>query len=170
MTDSQSSKLEVLDFLKSIVITVKPELILETGTFIGSSAIKMAEGLKENGFGHLITLEYDAAVFAKAKERIEGSGLGEWIDCRNESSLAAKVDGPIDLYFCDSLLGTREQEIRNFLPQVNSQGLILVHDASSHFAVVPEAMLRLEQEGLISTVLLSTPRGIAIAQKRQDRR
>jgi len=169
MTDSQTSELEVLEFLKSVVTTIKPRLILETGTFIGAGAIRMAEGLRENGFGRIVTLENDPAVFAKAKERIEASGLGEWIECRNESSLDAKIEGSIDLYFCDSLLGVREQEIRKFLPQINPQGLILVHDASSHFAVVREAVLRLEAEGLISTVLLSTPRGLAVAQKRAGR-
>jgi predicted O-methyltransferase YrrM len=170
MTDSQSTELEVLEFLKHVVTTVKPELILETGTFIGSGAIGMAEGLKENGFGRIVTLENDPLVFAKAKERIEVSGLSDWIECRNESSLDAKIEGSIDLYFCDSLLSVREQEIRKFLPQINPQGLILVHDASSHFAVVRDAVFRLEAEGLISTVLLSTPRGLAVAQKRAGRK
>ena len=170
MVDSQTSELEVLDFLKSIVITVKPELIVETGTFIGYSSIKMAEGLKANGFGRIITIEYDSAIFAKAKERIDASGLGDWIEYRNASSLESKIDGTIDIFFSDSHLPIREDEIRRFLPQINPQGLILVHDASSHFGVVRDAVLRLEAEGLISTVLLSTPRGMVVAQKRQNRK
>jgi predicted O-methyltransferase YrrM len=170
MVDSQSSELEVLDFLKAIVITAKPRLIVETGTFIGYSAIKMAEGLKANGFGKLITIEFDAAIFAKAKERIDASGLGGWIEYRNASSLETPIDGTIDIFFSDSHLTLREQEIRRFLPQIDARGLILVHDASSHFKVVREAALRLEQEGLISVVLLSTPRGLVIAQKRAGRK
>jgi predicted O-methyltransferase YrrM len=170
MVDSQSSELEVLDFLKSIVITAKPQLIVETGTFIGYSAIKMAEGLKANGFGKLITIEFDPAIFAKAKERIDASGLGDCIEYRNASSLETPIDGTIDILFSDSHLTIREQEIRRFLPQIDARGLILVHDASSHFKVVREAALRLEQEGLISVVLLSTPRGLVIAQKRAGRK
>jgi predicted O-methyltransferase YrrM len=170
MVDSQSSELEILDFLKSIVITAKPRLIVETGTFIGYSAIKIAEGLKANGFGKLITIEFDAAIFAKAKERIDASGLADWIEYRNASSLETPIDGTIDLLFSDSHLTIREQEIRRFLPQIDARGLILVHDASSHFKVVREAALRLEQEGLISVVLLSTPRGLVIAQKRAGRK
>ncbi len=170
MVDSQSSELEVLDFLKSIVITAKPRLIVETGTFIGYSAIKMAEGLKANGFGKLITIEFDPAIFAKAKERIDASGLGDWIEYRNGSSLETPIDGTIDILFSDSHLTIREEEIRRLLPQIDTRGLILVHDASSHFKVVREAALRLEQEGLISVVLLSTPRGLVIAQKRAGRK
>jgi predicted O-methyltransferase YrrM len=166
MVDSQSSELEVLEFLKSIVVTAKPQLIVETGTFIGHSAIKMAEGLKANGFGKLITIEFDPDIFAKAKQRIDLSGLRDWIEYRNASSLETPIDGTIDLLFSDSHLTIREQEIRRFLPQIDARGLILIHDASSHFKVVREAALRLEQEGLISVVLLSTPRGLVIAQKR----
>jgi predicted O-methyltransferase YrrM len=170
MVDSQSSELEVLDFLKSIVTTTKPRLIVETGTFIGYSAIKMAEGLKANGFGKLITIEFDPAIFAKAKERIDASGLGDWIEYRNASSLETPMEGTIDILFSDSHLTIREQEIRRFLPQIDDFGLILVHDASSNFKVVREAALRLEQEGLLSVVLLSTPRGLVIAQKRAGRK
>jgi predicted O-methyltransferase YrrM len=170
MVDSQSSELEVLEFLKSIVTTVKPRLIVESGTFIGYSAIKIAEGLKANGFGKLITIEFDPAIFAKAKQRIDASGLGDWIEYRNASSLETPIEGTIDILFSDSHLTIREQELRRFLPQIDARGLILVHDASSHFKVVREAALRLEREGLISVVLLSTPRGLVIAQKRAGRK
>ena len=170
MVDSQTSELEVLDFLKSVVMTVKPQLIVETGTFMGNSAIKMAEGLRANGFGRIITIEYDPAIFAKAKERFDASGLGSWIEYRNESSLETRIDGTIDILFSDSHLTIREQEIRRFLPQIDPRGLILIHDASSHFRTVREAALRLEQEGLISVVLLPTPRGLVIAQRRQGRK
>jgi len=170
MLDSKSSEVEVIEFLKSLVMTVKPQLIVETGTFLGYSTLKMAEGLKANGFGRIITIEYDPAIFAKAKERIDASGLGSWIEYRNESSLETRIDGTIDLLFSDSLMAIREQEIRRFLPQINPHGLVLIHDASSHFRVVRESALRLEQEGLLSVVLLPTPRGLAIAQKREGRR
>jgi hypothetical protein len=45
-----------------------------------------------------------------------------------------------------------------------------MHDASSHQRKVREAALRLEAEGLISAVLLPTPRGLIIAQKREGRK
>jgi predicted O-methyltransferase YrrM len=170
MADSQTAEIEVLDFLKSVVTTVKPRLIVETGTFIGYSAIKMAEGLRSNGFGRIVTVEYDPAIFAKAKERIDASGLGSWIEYRNESSLDTQIDGVIDILFSDSHLDIREQEIRRFLPQIDPRGLILIHDASSHFQVVREAALRLEKEGLLSVLLLATPRGLVIAQKRAGRK
>jgi hypothetical protein len=45
-----------------------------------------------------------------------------------------------------------------------------MHDASSHLKQVRAAALKLESEGLISVVLLPTPRGLVVAQKRQGRK
>src|SRR5215470_2296520 len=170
MYDSMTAEVEVLDFLRTLVTTIKPELVVETGTFSGLSTLRIAEGLKANGFGRVITCEYDSKVFASAKQRFDLSGLGEWIDARNESSLEMKVDGRIDLLFCDSDAPIREQEVRHFLPQVNPCGLILMHDASSAMKTVREAALKLENEGLLSVVLLATPRGLVMAQKREGRK
>jgi len=170
MYDSMTAEVEVLDFLRAIVITIKPELIVETGTFSGLSTLRFAEGCKANGVGRVITCEYDAKVFAAAKTRFKESGLAQWIDARNESSLETKVDGRIDLLFCDSDTPIREQEVRRFLPQMNPYGLILMHDASSSMKTVREAAFRLEAEGLVSVVMLPTPRGLVVAQKREGRK
>ena len=170
MYDSMTAEVEVLDFLETLVTTMKPELVVETGTFSGLSTLRIAAGLKKNGLGRVITCEYDAKVFAAAQQRFNASGLAQWIDARNESSLEMKVEGRIDLLFCDSDTPIRGQEVRRFLPQMNPYGLILMHDASSAMKVVREAALQMEQEGLISVVLLPTPRGLVVAQKREGRK
>jgi predicted O-methyltransferase YrrM len=169
MLDAQSAEIEVLDFLKSLILLLKPELIVETGTFIGHSALMMAEALEANGTGKIITIEYDPAVFKKAKEQIDASSLRRRIEYRNGSSLEQTIDSEIDILYSDSDVNIREQEVRRFLPQIRPGGLVLIHDASSHFKVVRSAALRLEQEGLLSVVLLSSPRGLCVAQKRGGR-
>lgn len=169
MYDSMTAEAEVLEFLRTLITTVKPELVVETGSFLGVSTLWIAEGLKQNGFGRIISCEFDPAVFAKAKEKIAASDLAEWIDLRNESSLEMQIDGTIDLFFSDSDMPIREQEVKRFLPQINPQGLILMHDASSHLKIVREAALKMEAEGLLSVVLLPTPRGLVVAQKREGR-
>lgn len=169
MFDSMTAEAEVLEFLRTIVTTIKPELVVETGTFSGISTLWIAEALKANGRGRIISCEYDFQIFENAKARIEASGLAKYIELRNESSLDMKIHGIIDLFFSDSDMPIREQEIRRFLPQINPYGLILMHDASSHLKIVRDAALKLEQDGLISAVLLPTPRGLVVAQKRQGR-
>jgi len=170
MYDSMTAEVEVLEFLRTLITTVKPELVVETGAFLGVSTLWIAEGLKRNGFGKIISCELDPVVFAKAQEKIAASELSEWIELRNESSLEMKIDDRIDILFSDSDMPIREPEVKHFLPQINPQGLILMHDASSHLKVVRDAALRMESEGLLSVVLLPTPRGLVVAQKRQGRK
>jgi len=129
MFDTMTAEVEVLDFLKCLMTTVKPNLVVETGTFLAVSTIYMAEGLKQNGSGKIITCEPDKEVFAKAKEKIEASGLKKFIDFRCESSLETRVAGTIDVLFCDSLPELREPEVRHFLPLINPNGLILMRVA-----------------------------------------
>jgi predicted O-methyltransferase YrrM len=169
MFDSMTAEAEVLEFLRTLVTTIKPSLIVETGAFMGVSTIWLAEGLKSNGFGKIISCEFDPVVFTKAQERIAQSGLSDWIELRNESSLEMHIDGQIDILFSDSDMDIRAQEVKRFLPQINPTGLILMHDASSHLKIVRDAALTLEREGLVSVILLPTPRGLVLAQKREGR-
>jgi len=170
MYDSMTAEVEVLEFLRTLVTTVKPNLVVETGSFLAASTLVIAEALRMNGFGRIVSCEFDPKVFAAAGEKIDASHFRDLIDLRNESSLEMKVEGTIDLLFSDSDMPIREQEVRRYLPQISPFGLILMHDASSHLKQVREAALKLEREGLISVVLLPTPRGLVVAQKREGRR
>ena len=115
----------------------------------------------------MISCEFDPVVYAKAKERLAGSPLLPWMDLRNESSLEMKVEGTIDLLFSDSDPELREAEVERFLPQMNPNGIIVIHDASTHLKTVREAALKMEREGLLSILLLPTPRGLVLAQPRR---
>jgi len=101
MLDAQSAEAEVLDFLKSFIVTVKPDVVLETGTFIGHSAMKMAEGMKANGFGKIITIEYDPSCSPKPS-RI--SMPPAWAIGSSTAMLRAwiRLSKDIDILFSDS--------------------------------------------------------------------
>lgn len=170
MYDSMAAEKEVLDLLYALVRALKPKLAVETGTFSGLSSTYIARAMKENGRGRLITCEMDLLVCESARKRFRDEHLDSIIDCRLCSSFDLVVDEPIDFFYSDSDVNIREQEVRNFLAKLNPFGLILMHDASSHFRVVREGALKLEQEGLISVVFVSTPRGLVIAQKREGRK
>ena len=169
MIDSMTAEVEVLELLATLVTTVKPRLVVETGSFLGVSTEWIARGMDRNGFGRVISCEFDPLVYARAKERLAGSPLSRFIELRNQSSLEMIVDGTIDLFFSDSDMLIREQEVKRFLPQMNPNGLILMHDASSHHKVVRDAARSMEAEGLLSVVFLPTPRGLVIAQPRAGR-
>src|SRR5271163_1223791 len=160
MIDSMTAEVEVLEFIATLVTTIKPRLVVETGSFLGVSTEWIARGMERNGFGKVISCEFDPLVFARAKERLAASPLSRFIELRNQSSLEMTVDGTIDLLFSDSDMPIREQEVKRFLPQINPNGLILMHDASSHHKVVRDAARSMEAEGLLSVVFLPTPRGL----------
>ena len=169
MIDSMTAEVEVLEFIATLVTTIKPRLVVETGSFLGVSTEWIARGLERNGFGRVVSCEFDTVVYEKAKARLEASPLKQWMELRNESSLEMQVEGMIDLLFSDSDIQIREAEVKRFLPQMNPNGVILMHDASSHLQVVRAAALKMEDEGLISVVLLPTPRGLVLAQSRAGR-
>jgi predicted O-methyltransferase YrrM len=175
MYDSMSAEFEVLELIFALVTATKPQLIVETGSFIGVSTEWIARALARNAAsaeqvglpaGKIISCEYDPIVFARAQERFKGNPLSRFVDLRNASSLEMPVDGRIDMLFSDSDPDLREAEVRRFLPQMNPNGLILIHDASSHLGTVREAAKKLEREGLISILMLPTPRGLVLAQPR----
>lgn len=169
MIDSMTAELEVLEFLATLVTTIKPRLVVETGSFLGVSTEWIARGLQRNGFGKIISCEFDPVVYARAKDRLAASPLMPFIELRNQSSLDMTIDGTIDLFFSDSDMPIREQEVKRFLPQINPNGIILMHDASSHHKVVRDAARSMESEELLSVVFLPTPRGLALAQPRAGR-
>ena len=175
MIDSMTAEVEVLEFIATLVTTLKPRLVVETGSCLGVSTEWIARGLERNGplpdgsRARVISCEFDPVVYAKAKARLDASPLSPWIELRNQSSLEMHIDGTIDLFFSDSDLDIREAEVKRFLPQINPHGIILMHDASSHLKTVREAALKMESEGLISVVLLPTPRGLVVAQPRAGR-
>ena len=170
MIDSMTAEVEVLELLATLVTTLKPRLVVETGSFLGVSTEWIARGLARNGTladgqpGKVISCEFDAVVYDKARSRLAGSPLLPYIDLRHASSLETPVEGTIDMLFSDSDPDLREAEVKRFLPQMNPNGLILIHDASSHLKTVREAALKLEREGVLSILLLPTPRGLVLAQ------
>src|SRR5271168_4466860 len=75
MIDSMTAEVEVLEFIATLVTTIKPRLVVETGSFLGVSTEWIARGLERNGSGRVISCEFDPVVYETAKARIEASTL-----------------------------------------------------------------------------------------------
>lgn len=168
--DVMSAEVEVLEFMSQLVKTIKPRLIVETGTFRGLAAFYMGRALRENGRGKLITCEVVPELHAKAKALIERGNMADLVDCRLESSLETKVEGAVDLLFTDSEPTLRVKEMERFWEQLAPSSVIVCHDVNSgaHKELRGE-VLGLDEARRLSVVLLPTPRGLAICQKREGR-
>ncbi len=89
-------------FLEMISLMIKPERILEVGTFTGYSAICLARGLKPNGL--LYTIESNEELEEIAQRYFDSSGMSNKIkliigDALNE---IPKLNETFDLVFIDA--------------------------------------------------------------------
>lgn len=168
--DPMSAEVEVLEFVSQLVKTIKPKLIVETGTYRGLAAFYIGRAIKETGRGKLITCELSKELHEKALQLITKSSLSDVVDCRLQSSLEIEVNEPIDLLFVDSEPTIRVQEIRRFWDKLAPNAIILCHDVNTgDHKPLREQILELDTKGEISVVFFPTPRGLAICQKREGR-
>ena len=87
--------------LKMLVQMIRPQLVLEVGTFSGYSAISMAEGLPDDG--HLYTFEINDEMEDFTRPWIEGSPVASKITFIIGDALieASKLGLTFDLAFID---------------------------------------------------------------------
>lgn len=163
MYDSMSAEVEVLNFLGQLVKTIKPNLIVETGTHLGFSAEYM--GFAMEGKGNLLTCEINPDLAFRATESIRVAGLSEVVDVICDSSLNLEVNENIDLLFCDSDHEIRIAEIEHFWDKLTPQSIIIVHDVNSGCHNEYRQRFIEWAKGRLSVVLFSTPRGLALCQK-----
>lgn len=81
---------------------IRPEHILEIGTYTGYSALCLAEGLRENGT--LITLDINEELEEMVRSYFDRSAYKEQIDYRlgNALDLIPQIDQQFDIVFIDA--------------------------------------------------------------------
>ena len=144
--DDQSSEIEVLHFLRCLVVLLKPDVILETGTHLGYGTAALAQGCKDNQAGHVWTVEHYAPFLQRAFPLLQENGLMDWVDFISGDAREVTFDHQIDLLFIDG--GTeRNLELSHFAPLLSPRGVILMHDAylSHHYRYqeIPEVYTKI---------------------------
>jgi len=104
---------------------IRPESILEIGTFTGYSAICLAKGLQPGG--KLVTLEIDDELESIARKYIEMAGLQDQIIQKIGPALEIipGLTGPFDLVFIDAHKPEYSAYYEAVFDKVNSGGYIL---------------------------------------------
>lgn len=161
MWDDNSAEVEVVNLIWDLIDTVKPNLVVETGTHLMISSGYISSALSSNGFGKLITCETQECYYEGIETKLAGR---DNVDFRKCSSLDLKIDEPIDILFCDSDPRIRMKEVEHFWDNLHPHSLILIHDVNSgcHNELRQEL---LGWKDRLSIVMLPTPRGLAICQK-----
>lgn len=121
--------------LKLLVLLLKPQRILEVGTFSGYSALCMAEGLKQVHLSRgaegvrpmLYTYEINDEMEDFTRPWIEGSDVADYIDFRIGDAIAEapRLGLTFDMAFLDGDKRTYVEAYETLLPLINSGGAIL---------------------------------------------
>ena len=112
----------LLSFLSK---TVNPKLILEIGTYMGYSALCLAEGLQEGG--RVLTIDVDPETNQIASKYWEKASVASKIDARlgNALEIIPTIEEEIDLVFIDADKENYSAYFDLVLPKMRGGGLIV---------------------------------------------
>jgi predicted O-methyltransferase YrrM len=164
-------------FLSMISCLVKPERILEIGTFMGYSALCLAEGLQPNG--KLYTIEIREEDAAKAREYFSKSLYNNKIVLHvgNALELIPTFTEQWDLVFIDADKIGYIDYYELTLPLVKPNGLIIADNVLFHGEVLEENITgknaiaidrfnkHISRDKRVQQVLLTVRDGISLIRK-----
>lgn len=111
--------------LSMISHMIKPQLILEIGTYTGYSAICLCEGLQQHG--KLVTIDINEELEEMAKSYFERAGLGHKIEqlTGNALDIIPTLSMNFDLVFIDADKSNYSNYYKLVFPKLNKGGYIL---------------------------------------------
>ena len=127
MVDDGGVETSTGELLHSFIRRLRPEHVLETGTYTGISSLYMGQALKENGIGTLETIEIDEFHIKRARELWDKMGVFN-IQTIHLESLKFEPSQQYQFMFLDSEPWLRFQELVKFYPNLDEGGYIFVHD------------------------------------------
>ncbi|HEX8986105.1 MAG TPA: class I SAM-dependent methyltransferase [Bryobacteraceae bacterium] len=166
MIDGNTAEVETLEFLYSVARLVKPQLIVETGTWHGHAAVAFGRALRQNGFGRVLTFEIDSQLCEIAKRQVKSADLSQIVEIKNQSSMQGVPGEQIGILLLDSELSLRVSEFEHFRRCLKDGAIVIFHDTSTIHQIVRRDVSKLIADGLLTGVMFPTPRGLAICQYR----
>lgn len=131
-----------LDVLAGLMVASKARRVLQFGTFLGGSAVVLADLASQNGEGALlVTVDPDPAMNGSARDYVGRAGLGGMLETVDTHSLDPVLlrrlaEAEWDVIYLDTThqyQQTRE-EIAAIAPLCGPATLFLFHDASAFAA------------------------------------
>lgn len=132
--------------LELFVKMLRPNTILEIGTYTGYSGICMARGLAEGG--KLITLDINDELETMVRGFFEESGIASQIDYRlgNALDIIPSLEGPFDLVFIDADKFNYSSYYDLVIDKMPSGGIILADNVLWSGKVLPEGRKKLDKD------------------------
>lgn len=128
MWNDGSIECQTGELFYGFVKRLKPKNILETGCYKGWSTAYLAQGVKENGFGSICTVEYECQHIQTSKELWKKLELNELITVYQEDVRKFTPSKRYQLFISDTEPELRFDEVIRFYPYIDDGGYIFIHD------------------------------------------
>ncbi len=128
-----------IDLFISLLRIQQPQRILEIGSAIGYSAIRIAEALPE---ASIVTIERDAGRYASAVDYITRRNLADRVTIFEADALLTESDEILsqtyDALFIDAAKGQYQRFFEKYSPAVSTGGIIYCDNMFMHGVVLHE--------------------------------
>jgi predicted O-methyltransferase YrrM len=125
-------QLPAIEILLQLLRIQKPNLILEIGSAIGYSAIRMSETLPHS---KIVTIERDEARIEQAKQFIARSTVHDHIVLLEGDALEVDVESEypsFDAVFIDAAIGQYQKFFEKYSPLVKTGGVLYIDNMYMH--------------------------------------
>ena len=139
-----------IEFLCNYIKEHKIKRILEIGSAIGYSAIKMALVDKDI---KIVTIERDKERCDEAIKNINEFNLNEQIEIINGDAMDVSIDGMYDLIFIDASKGHNIDFFEKYQNNLDKNGVIITDNLSFHGLVEDESLVETKnQRGIVRKI------------------
>jgi len=144
-------------FLDEVIETHKPSTILEVGTLVGYSAIRMARHLKDGQRITCVELREDMARIARSN--FARAGLADRIevivgDARN---VLPTLGAPLDMAFFDAVKGDYLAYLKTIEPLLHSGSVVVADNVKSHAVEVAPYLEYVRNSGAYRSTYREAP-------------
>ncbi len=166
-------------FLRMISHIMKPDKILEVGTYTGYSAICLADGLEEGGVLH--TIDTNEELKDMATHYFAKAGVSDRIAYHidDAQNVIPRIEAPIDLAFIDADKENYPVYYDLIFDKLPTGGLVLADNTLWSGKVVEDhqdqdtrALVafneKVQEDSRVENVLLSVRDGVMMARKIKD--
>ncbi|MDQ1621438.1 MAG: hypothetical protein QOE19_4007 [Actinomycetota bacterium] len=164
--------------LATLVAMLKPQRVLEIGTFTGYSALSMAESLPPGG--RIVTCDISEEHVAIARRHIADSPFADRIEIKVGPALEsiAALEGPFDLVFIDADKENYLAYYEAVLPKLAPDGVIAAdnvlwsgrlldeNDTSEATQALREFNDRIVADERVEAVMLTVRDGLSLIRRR----
>lgn len=139
--DTCSTEDEYLHLLFALVFCLKPDRVLETGSYRGIGTVTIARALARNGIGHLYSLDNYPECVTAARSTLKKAEMEPFATVIEADSMdyLKETDEHFDFAFFDSMLPLRCKELKICLDRglLQSGSMCALHDTSRVRTVTP---------------------------------